>query len=104
MGKPASDASRYRANLQGEIDSAYVYRAMAAAEKSPQLASVYIRLAEVEERHLSFWEDQLRSAGVGPGARRASWRARTMAFLAGRFGPRVVLPPSPLSAGRRDRL
>ncbi|MGA2527952.1 MAG: demethoxyubiquinone hydroxylase family protein [Acidimicrobiales bacterium] len=92
MGKPSSDTSRYRANLQGEIDSAYVYRAMAAAEKSPQLASVYIRLAEVEERHLSFWEDQLRSAGLEPGARRPSWRARTMAFLAGRFGPRVVLP------------
>ena len=90
--KTSAEAARYRANLQGEIDSATVYRAMAAAEKSPQLASVYVRLAEVEERHLSFWEDRLRKIGVDPGPRRASWRARAMAFLAGRFGPRVVLP------------
>jgi VIT1/CCC1 family predicted Fe2+/Mn2+ transporter len=87
-----SEAPRYRGNLQGEIDSAYVYRAMAAAEKSSQLASVYIRLAEVEERHLSFWEERLRSIGVDPGPRRPSWRARAMSFLAGRFGARVVLP------------
>ena len=87
-----SEAPRYRSNLQGEIDSAYVYRAMAASEKSPQLASVYIRLAEVEERHLSFWEEHLRSIGVEPGPRSPSWRARTMAFLARRFGAKIVLP------------
>ena len=92
MTSSASDESRYRRDLQGEIDSATVYRAMAAAEKSPQLASVYVRLAEVEERHLSFWEERLRSIGVDSGPRRPSWRARTMAFLARRFGPRIVLP------------
>src|ERR1700681_325483 len=91
MASPSSDASRYRTNLQGEIDSAAVYRAMAAAETSPQLASVYVRLAQVEERHLAFWEERLRSIGVEPGPRRPSWRARTMALLAGRFGPKMVL-------------
>lgn len=88
----AADEARFRANLQGEIDSAAVYRAMASAEKSMQLASVYERLAEVEERHLGFWEQRLRSIGVEPGPLRPSWRARTMSFLAKRFGPRVVLP------------
>ena len=88
----AADEARFRANLQGEIDSAAVYRAMADAEKSEQLASVYVRLAEVEERHLDFWEERLRSIGVDPGPRRPSWRARTMSFLAKRFGPSVVLP------------
>jgi len=34
----------------------------------------------------------MRVAGVEPGRRRPSWRARTMAWLAGRFGPRLVLP------------
>ena len=88
----ADDERRFRANLQGEIDSAVVYRAMAKAEKSRQLSSVYERLAEVEERHLGFWEGQLRSIGSDPGPRRASWRAGTMAWLARRFGPRIVLP------------
>jgi VIT1/CCC1 family predicted Fe2+/Mn2+ transporter len=84
--------ARYRANRQSEIDSAAVYRAMAKVEAKPQLASVYDRLAMVEERHLDFWEDRLRAIGAEPGPRRPSWRARTMAFLARRFGPHVVLP------------
>jgi VIT1/CCC1 family predicted Fe2+/Mn2+ transporter len=87
-----ADEARYRANLRGEIDSAAVYRAMADAEGNPQLASVYVRLAQVEERHATFWEDRLRAIGRDPGPRRPSWRARTMAFLARRFGARVVLP------------
>jgi VIT1/CCC1 family predicted Fe2+/Mn2+ transporter len=86
------EESRYRANRQGEIDSAAVYRAMAASESSSQLASVYERLAMVEERHLDFWEDKLRGIGRDPGQRRPSWRARTMMFLARRFGARIVLP------------
>jgi VIT1/CCC1 family predicted Fe2+/Mn2+ transporter len=87
----AADVRRYRANHQAEFDSAYVYRAMASAEPSEQLASVYRRLAEVEERHLGFWEDRIRSEGVDPGPRTPSWRARTMGFLARRFGPQLVL-------------
>lgn len=86
------DASRYRANRQGEIDAATVYRAMAAAEKNPQLASVYSRLASVEERHLGFWEDQLVALGAPPGPRAPSWRARLMARIAHWFGASVVLP------------
>jgi VIT1/CCC1 family predicted Fe2+/Mn2+ transporter len=87
-----ADEARFRTNLQGEIDSAAVYRAMAKAEKNAQLSAVYVRLAEVEERHLAFWEERLRSIGADPGPRRPSWRARTMSLLASRFGPRVVLP------------
>ena len=34
------DVARYRANLQGEIDSASLYRALADAESDPQLAEV----------------------------------------------------------------
>jgi len=92
MAQAATDEARYRANRQGEIDSAIVYRAMAKAERDARLASVYLRLAEVEERHLSFWEDQLRALGSDPGPRRPSWRARAMRLLALRFGAQLVLP------------
>lgn len=84
--------ARFRSNLQGEIDSAWVYRAMQAGEHDERLASVYGRLAEVEERHLGFWEGELRSLGADPGPARPSWRARLMGRLARTFGPRVVLP------------
>ena len=48
------DLRRYRANLRDEIDSAHLYRAMAAHEASSELAQVYVKLAEVEERHGRF--------------------------------------------------
>ena len=35
---------RYRANLQGEVDGAAVYRALAESEKDPALAEVFRRL------------------------------------------------------------
>ncbi|MGO8686116.1 MAG: VIT1/CCC1 transporter family protein [Candidatus Dormibacteria bacterium] len=92
MARALTDEARYRANRQGEIDSAIVYRAMARAERDQRLASVYVRLAEVEERHLALWEEQLRALGRDPGPRRPSWRARAMRLLAHRFGAQLVLP------------
>jgi len=90
---PAKDAAaRYRANLQDEVDSANLYRVMAEKEPQPQLAQVYRRLAEVEERHAGFWEERLRAAGAPVPPRRPSRRSRVMAWLARRFGPQLVLP------------
>ncbi len=86
------DVARYRANLQDEIDSASLYRALAEIEQQPQLADVYRRLAAVEEKHAQFWGEQLRAAGVEVLTRRPSWRSRVLAWLARRFGPQFVLP------------
>ena len=38
---------RYRANLQGEVDGAAVYRALGDSESDPKLAEVFRRLAAV---------------------------------------------------------
>jgi VIT1/CCC1 family predicted Fe2+/Mn2+ transporter len=81
---------RYRSNLQGEVDSAVLYRALADAEENPQLKEVYRRLAAVEEAHAEFWRKRLGVVGGGTG--RAGWRTRTLAWLARRFGPDFVLP------------
>jgi vacuolar iron transporter family protein len=90
-----SAVARYRTNLQGEVDSAALYRAMAAAERDPHLAEVYRRLATVEEAHAEFWRKQLDRVGAGAAAwrlRRPGWRTRALVFLARRFGPQFVLP------------
>lgn len=92
MSAQSRDQRRYRRNLQDEIDSAHLYRAMAAHEGSSELRQVYLKLAEVEERHARFWEDLLEKSGAKRPAPRPSWRARTMAFLARRFGAEAVLP------------
>jgi VIT1/CCC1 family predicted Fe2+/Mn2+ transporter len=91
-GKTPADLERYRRNRQEELDSAAQYRAMAESEVHAGTADVYRRLAAVEEKHAAFWEQRLRDAGVVPGPYRPSFRARTLAWLARRFGAQVVLP------------
>lgn len=86
------DLSRYRDNLQEETDAEHVYRAMAASEKDPRLAEIYSRLADAERRHAEFWRDQLARLGRGDLEVRPSGRARILAWLTRRFGPRMALP------------
>lgn len=87
----AQDLARYRVNIQDEIDSAFLYRVLADVDKSPQLQTVYRKLAATEEKHAQFWQDKLRQAGV-TAEFRPGWRPRTLAFLARRFGTPLVLP------------
>jgi VIT1/CCC1 family predicted Fe2+/Mn2+ transporter len=86
------DVQRYRANLQGEVDSAAVYTALAEAEPEPNLAAVYRKLASVESAHAQFWRDHLGRRGVRGLAITPSFRARAMAWLARRFGASFILP------------
>lgn len=86
----ANDIGRYRANLQKEVDGAFLYRALSAVEKNPKLAEVYGKLSASEEKHAAIWEAKLKEAGVTP-PRTASWRARTMGQLARWFGTQFVL-------------
>jgi VIT1/CCC1 family predicted Fe2+/Mn2+ transporter len=86
------DAARYRANLQGEYDSAGLYRALAEAEPDPRLKEIYGRLAAVEEGHAEFWRRQLDRIGAHAQHLGLGWRTRALAWLARHFGPSLVLP------------
>jgi vacuolar iron transporter family protein len=88
----ANPIKRYRSNLQDEVDSAALYRAMAEAESNPQLSQVYGRLAQIEEAHAEFWKRRLVGLGASDPRRRPGWRSRWLAWTARRFGPETVLP------------
>jgi VIT1/CCC1 family predicted Fe2+/Mn2+ transporter len=88
----ATEVERYRTNLQDEVDSAFLYRAFAAAEGQPQIAEVFRRLAEVEEKHGRFWADKLREALGSVPDLRPGWRPRVLARLAKWFGVGMILP------------
>ncbi len=88
----SGDVQRYRTNLQGEVDSAAVYGALADVEPDEYLAEVYRKLASVEAAHAQFWRGQLGRRGGRDLNLAPSFRARAMAFLASRFGPSFVLP------------
>jgi vacuolar iron transporter family protein len=91
MPEPGSE-QRYTANLQGEVDSAELYKTLAETEKNPQLASVYSRLAAVESAHAEFWKKQIVALGRRAPQLRPGFRTRALAWLARRFGPAFVLP------------
>ena len=79
-------------NRQDEVDSAYLYRAMADGERNPSLAELYRRLAAAEERHAAFWAERLRASGQPVPSARPGWRARVLALLARRVGAWLVVP------------
>src|SRR5215470_3047059 len=83
---------RYTANLQGEVDSAALYRTLAQTEKNPQLAQVYRRLAAIEEAHAEYWQSYIAAIDHRVPKLRPGFRSRSLAWLARRFGPAFVLP------------
>ncbi|WP_410679988.1 VIT1/CCC1 transporter family protein [Citrobacter braakii] len=82
---------RYRANLQGEVDGAAIYTALAESESNPDLAGVFRRLAAVEAAHGEFWKKRMEATGdhFSP---RPSRRARFVAWLVRRHGAATLLP------------
>lgn len=80
------------ASLHAELDGAYLYDALAKAEKDPRLAEVYRRMAAVERKHAVTWEARLKDAGVPIPTYAPNWRSRTLAWAARRLGVAAVLP------------
>jgi VIT1/CCC1 family predicted Fe2+/Mn2+ transporter len=88
----SSDTQRFLNNLQAEIDGAALYRALADVEAGGELAAIYVRMAESEERHAEIWRTKLREAGVSELPTSPGWRTRALITLARRLGPSIILP------------
>ena len=73
-----ADRDRYLGNLQAEIDGAALYRVLAELESGSELAPVYTRMAETEERHAELWRTKLRELGVTDVPTQPGWRTRTL--------------------------
>jgi len=73
------------------VDSTEQYLAMAAHEPDAGTMRVYQNLADIEKKHVDFWEARLRAAGHDPGPRKPSWRARVLVACARRWGAKSVL-------------
>jgi VIT1/CCC1 family predicted Fe2+/Mn2+ transporter len=91
-GDDSARVSRYRANIQAELDRAAVYSAMADVERRPELAHAFRGLAEAERAHADFWREQLAKAGAQGAPQGPTFRAHLLARLARRFGSRLVVP------------
>jgi vacuolar iron transporter family protein len=91
---PRDEIALWQASRQDEVDSAHVYRALAAHSGRERL---YARLAEAEERHASLCAERLRALGAPVEDVVPTRRARMLAFFGRRFGPRFL--GSALTAG-----
>ncbi|MGQ9903061.1 MAG: VIT1/CCC1 transporter family protein [Anaerolineae bacterium] len=83
---------RYLAFLNDERNGAALYQALADAERDEHLATVYRRMAAVEQRHADVWIKKLTEAGVAIPPFKPSFRTRAFSILAKRFGVTLVLP------------
>lgn len=92
MSLTVRERGRLVDNLVDELNGAALYDALADAEKDDRLAEVYRRLAVVERRHADRWRKKLEDAGETLPDFKPTWRTRTLAWLARRFGSRIVLP------------
>lgn len=83
----------WKHHLQDEADAAFLYRQLVEAEKDPARRDLYQRLAKVEDKHVSQWQQLLRDAGESDTQTPPpSARARLIAWMARRFGPRWLAP------------
>jgi len=77
---------------QDEADAAYLYRILSNAEADPHKKDLYMRLAEVEDRHVQVWENLMREHGRPPKKFSPTARTRLLARLGHIFGPGFLLP------------
>lgn len=91
-GTTEAEIKRFRGYLQDEINGVYYYRTLAGLEDDEQLSSVYLKMAQTEERHLQLWRDELAKAGEPPRPEAPSRSARVLMWFARRLGTDVVLP------------
>lgn len=82
--RPMTKSTTAQDALQTEVDAAFLYNTLAGMESQPDLARVYREMAQIEQRHVSERQGQL--PALSP-----SGRARTLAWLAHRFGSAMIL-------------
>ncbi|MGH7562583.1 MAG: VIT1/CCC1 transporter family protein [Gemmatimonadales bacterium] len=79
-------------HLADEADAAFLYREMAKSEPDPERASIYLGLADVEDRHVAAWRRLLAEHGHEVASPRPSRRARLLTWVSRRLGSRMLLP------------
>lgn len=94
------DLHAFEHHWQEEADAAFLYRVLASAEPDARKKSLYLRLAEVEDKHVQVWAGLLAQHGRGVQGHRPSARTRLVAMLGRWWGPEFLLPTLLAEEGR----
>jgi VIT1/CCC1 family predicted Fe2+/Mn2+ transporter/rubrerythrin len=87
-------------HLEDEADAAFLYRELARAEPNAGRAKLFLKLADVEDRHVTIWRKLLAENGHSVPIPAPSRSARLRAWLARRLGGSVLLPMLLAEEGR----
>lgn len=90
MSSDHKTAETWREHWQDEADAAFLYRVLAVVEPDAERKALYLKLAEVEDRHTAKWRELLETGGHAVAAARPTARARVLAWVARRFGPGLL--------------
>ena len=96
----APDLHAFEHHWQDEADAAFLYRILAESETDQHKKSLYLRLAEVEDKHVQIWQKLLEQNGRAVGPHRPSARTRLLATLGKWRGPGFLLPMLLAEEGR----
>lgn len=79
-------AKHFSASVQTEVDAAFLYEKIAAAETDPGIAGIFRNLAEIEHGHAAKMLEQMQQRGVQAVLPSPSWRARVLDRIGKVFG------------------
>jgi predicted membrane protein (TIGR00267 family) len=96
----APDLHAFEHHWQDEADAAFLYRILAHEERDQQKKSLYLKLAEVEDKHVQIWQKLLEQHGRRVGPHRPTARTRLLATLGRWRGPDFLLPMLLAEEGR----
>lgn len=94
------DLDAFEHHRQDEADAAFLYRILAGAERDEKKRTLYLKLAEVEDKHTVIWEELLRKHGRAVAPHRPSARTKMLARLGKTLGPGFLLPMLLAEEGR----
>ncbi|MEX2155011.1 MAG: VIT1/CCC1 transporter family protein [Gemmatimonadaceae bacterium] len=97
---PSPDLHAFEHHWQDEADAAFLYRILGSLEPDERKRSLYLRLAEVEDKHVEVWATLLSKHGRRMGPHRPSARTRLLAVLGKWRGPEFLLPMLLAEEGR----
>lgn len=83
-----------------ERDAAFLYRSLAAHEPDEGRRELFLKLADVEDRHGARWADLFKNSGQSLPSFSPTAKARLLAWVGRRFGTNTILPLIVAEEGR----
>ncbi len=82
--------STWQLHLQEEIDAAYLYRVLSRQTNEPNKKEIYLKLANIEDKHIRIWKELFNKNGIPIKTIKPSIHANILAWTSKRFGTRVL--------------